>query len=237
MRPLWGVAVTWSLLALCPGGESNSRAAHLLERIRQMTFPGRHRGGPRPMTSMFALEPDFGGPFLYARNNLQRMPWQKLYVYNRPMGFRHRRRDNRPYMQGRKLSKIKVVKKFVTHPPVDTSSVVFLLAPPVVPAPPSSRWILKHPALLSWKMPARIPPSSRHQPPRKVEAATRSKARPRSFVYFTGAHTSDPQAKMAAGSSMKEITIIHKSKKYTISASSKARLKGHPGLVVHVRGM
>ncbi|KAL1440801.1 hypothetical protein MTO96_009101 [Rhipicephalus appendiculatus] len=82
-----------------------------------MTFPGRQRDRPRPTTSMFALEPDLRGPFLYGRGNLPRLPWQKLYVYNRPMGFRHWRRENPPSMQGRKLSKIKVVKKFVTQTP------------------------------------------------------------------------------------------------------------------------
>ncbi|XP_037510626.1 uncharacterized protein LOC119387339 [Rhipicephalus sanguineus] len=237
MRPLWGVVVTWSLLALCPGSESHSTAAHLWQRLRQMTFLGRQRDRPRPTTSMFALEPDLRGPFLYGRGNLPRLPWQKLYVYNRPMGFRQRRRENPPSMHGRKLTKVKVVKKFVTQTPIDTSGVVFLLSPQMTATPPSLRWTMKHPASLSWKMPAVVLPSNRHQPPLKMKAAPRLKSWPRSLVYFTGAHSSDPRAQVVAGSSMKDITIIHNTRKYTVSASSKARLKGHPGLVVHVKGM
>ncbi|KAH6948146.1 hypothetical protein HPB50_023096 [Hyalomma asiaticum] len=232
-----GFVVTWSLLALCPGSESHSTAAHLWQRLRKMTFPGRHRGGPTPMTSMFALQPDFAGPFLYGRGSLPRLPWQKLYVYNRPMGFRHWRRENRPSMQGRKLTKIKVVKKFVTQSPVDTSGVVFLLSPHVEPPRTAPRWPVKHSASLSWTTPAPISPSNWYQPSSNVKVAPRIRTRPRSLVYFTGAHSSDPRAQITAGSSMKDITIIHNARKYTISASSKARLKGHPGLVVHVKGM
>ncbi|XP_037291624.2 uncharacterized protein LOC119187641 [Rhipicephalus microplus] len=236
MTPLWGVVVTWSLLVLCPGIESHSTAAHLWQRLRQMTLPGRQRDRPRPTTSMFALEPDLRGPFLYGRGNLPRLPWQKLYVYNRPMGFRHWRRENPPSMRGRKLSKIKVVKKFVTGTPVDSTGVVFLLSPQLIAAPVSPKLTIKYPESVPWMMPAVVPPS-KHQPPLTVKAASRNNTRPRSFVYFTGAHSSDSRVQEVAGSSTKDITIIHNRRKYTISAKSKARLKGHPGLVVHVRGM
>ncbi|KAK8776593.1 hypothetical protein V5799_030062 [Amblyomma americanum] len=241
MGPLWGVVVTWSLLALCPGSESRSTAAHLWNRIRQMAFSGRqHHGLQRPATSMFVLDANFGGPFLYApQDSLPRMPFQKLYVYNRPMGFRHWRRENRPSMQGRKLSKVKVVKKFVRQPPIGNNGVVLLLAPQTIRPPPplpSPRRPLPGPAAQGWALARGFPPSSRLQPPRKTHVP-KSKTRPRPVVYLTGAHTSDPGAHMAAGTSMKDVTIIHNSRKYTISASSKARLKGHPGLVVHVRGM
>ncbi|XP_077555865.1 uncharacterized protein LOC144170134 [Haemaphysalis longicornis] len=235
MRPLWGAVVTWTLVAFCPGGESRSPAGHLWKRLRQMAFPGKPRGEHRPATSMFVLEPDFGAPFLYAQNGFSRTtPWPKLYVYNRPMGFRHWRQENRPSMRGRKLTKVKVVKKFVRHPPIQSSPMVILLSPHGMQP---QKEVQRRPAQ-AWNLGSLSPPRQVLRP--DVQAPTTPKPKlepPRPLVYLTGAYSSDPGANLAAGSSVNDVTLIHNSRKYTVSATSKARLKGLPGLVVHVGGL
>lgn len=164
----------------------------------------------------------------FSSGNPRKTPCKTTVIFARPGSLRSLPR-NVMSAGGRRLRKVKVIKKFMRRRPLERKVPVHRFSRPErghrgnQNSGSSPIWVIKDSSA----------PSER-----TLFFKAKPRALPKSLkvVFVSGAHTPNFDRSRGLSHMMNDdVTIMHKRRKYTLSTSSKARLRGYPGLAIHIK--
>ncbi|KAM7283458.1 uncharacterized protein ISCGN_000566 [Ixodes scapularis] len=219
MRPLLIALFIWNLVLVLRTCDCRSMGQRW-SRVRKVILSSSH--GVHQVETATQLDP--GSNIVFPQRPMTRPACKKTVIFNRPGSLRGQQR-NRGHLEGRRLRKVKVVKKY-------PGPKLF------IPTSPSQKQEFGH---IKHSHPTeevfRLQPGA--SPGQKLFFKSTERTRPefRQIVFLSGAHSRTPDYGSGWGRAMNDVTIVHNQRKYTLNTRSKAKLKGFPGLVVHVKKM